>query len=90
MKGGNGPGQKCPLFPEIFTPTFTPNGLSRVGSKPPGVLGGAISGLLAPVKAGKWLWEHAAMFWRHFGQYLDTSIIPILGVNLGVNRVNLA
>ena len=23
MKGGNGSGQKCPLFPEIFTPQFT-------------------------------------------------------------------
>ena len=67
MKGGNGPRQKRPLLSEIFTPTFTPNGLSRVGLKPPGVLGGAISGLLAPVKAGKWLWEHAATLWRHLG-----------------------
>ena len=77
MKGGNGPGpspgQKRPSISEIFTPTFTPNGVSRVGLKPPGVLGGAISGFLAPVKAGKMAVGACSNTLATPGHHLDTS-----------------
>ena len=89
MKGGNGPGQKRPSISEIFTPTFTPNGVSRVGLKPPGVLGGAISGFLAPVKAGKMAVGACSNTLATPGHHLDTSTIPRSGVNLGVKILTL-
>ena len=97
MKGGNGPGQKRPLLSEIFTPTFTPNGLLRVDSKPPGALGGAISGLLAPVKAGNVcgiMQQHSGDIWASSGYFnyhevrCELRCEPInFGVNIGVNTI---
>ena len=97
MKGGNGPGQKCPLFSEIFTPTFTPNGLSRVGLKPPGVLGGAISGfwrLLRPVNGCGSMQQHSGDTWASSGYFNYPKVRCELrceninfGVNIGVNTI---
>ena len=97
MKGGNGPGQKRPLLSEIFTPTFTPNGLSRVGLKPPGVLGGAISGfwrLLRPVNGCGSMQQHSGDTWASSGyfNYPEVRCEPRcepsnFGVNIGVNII---
>ena len=60
MKGGEGRGKNRPFFPALFTRTFTPNGLSRGASQPPGAPGGAISGPFTAVKAGEEVPEHRA------------------------------
>ena len=64
---GEDPGKKRPLFPALFTRTFTLNGISRGGSKPPGALRAAVSRLLAPVKAGEEVFEHTATIRGHLG-----------------------
>ena len=60
MKVGEGPSKKRPVEPALFTRTFTPNGLSRGASQPPGTPGGAVSGPFAPAKADKNVPKHRA------------------------------
>ena len=87
-EGGKRSRAKVPfIFRDIHTNVHATWPLASRHSKPPGALGGAISGLAAPGKASKWLWEHAATLWRHLG-IIWILQLPRGQVNLGVDRLN--
>ena len=64
----NGPGQKCPLFLLLLTTKVHTNRPYIVGLKRVWALEGAVSGLLAPVKASKEVPEHRASLGAHPGR----------------------
>ena len=74
----NGPGQKCPLFLLLLTAQVHTNRPYIVGLKRVWALEGAVSGLLAPVKASKEVPEHRASLGGHPGRVLMHSQVRYL------------
>ena len=66
MKGGGSRAKVPFIFRDIHTNVHAKWPLAS-GFEASWGAGRGYFGVLAPVKAGKWLWEHAATLWRHLG-----------------------
>ena len=80
MKGGGGPGHNRPLLSEIFTAVTRQIASKSAFEASWGAERGcfeAVSGLLAPTKAGKEVLEHRETFRGHLG------IVLILQLHAG-------